>query len=666
MPYEADLIRRLGFEVFTPKIIPASGFRSGAVTHEFDATLSIPPRALSRLNAVNFYEGQWSPQTVKLLNRYFKTLFVMPHGECLREAVEKFDGRIVLRAFGLDSDTTYADVIERLHSPRTLRKIEALGDRFVFGEGYDNLHLIEPHPIASRAVHLPLGAPLGLLAQQPTWANIDRRILLSCPSIGVDAYYARVYGEFRSQFGDLPYVVSGVQEQRIEDDNVLGFVDDEDLSRLYSTCSVLYYPSREPRHVHYTPVEAAAAGQPIVFYRGSLLDHLTGGDARGGVDTPTEARALIERLLAGDRDLATELVESQRRLRHRFDDQFCLETWQRSFDELDIGITEPATRVRHVVRELGRSVLLPAAHGRASIRPVTPPPIPRATLPEHEYFAEHGTSLRDGLDLAQPTAPSFVAALDGFGQAEPGGRWIVEPNAEIVLRHTLPSSFRLAIEAFPAPGVDAALVEVRVGRRSRQLAIDVRTPGTSATRLLEFERVARGRDTIHISPCATPSARQIGVTRVRMLPEVTPFPRSGDTPGAVLGRIDFSDPDMSGLVDATVGLSGWEGWGRWTDGRRVRFELAHSVVGRVTLGVRASAYGPNVDRPVVAAIGAARAVLAFPAGIPDSAVCVDLEVVEASNVITLEIPHPAPTPDDPRLLGVGVAEIVLLVASTTS
>ena len=48
MPYECPLLQRHGFEVFVPKVIPAKGFRSGAVDFSYDSSLSIPAAALSR------------------------------------------------------------------------------------------------------------------------------------------------------------------------------------------------------------------------------------------------------------------------------------------------------------------------------------------------------------------------------------------------------------------------------------------------------------------------------------------------------------------------------------------------------------------------------------------------------------------------------------------
>src|SRR6266478_6746744 len=108
MPYEAQLLLNLGSEVFVPKVIPkAASFRSGAVDFSYDASLTIPKRALMRLNQFNFYEEIWPGDIVAIANRYFGTVFTIPYSNQVPEVLGKFEGQIVFRAFGLDNSQTY-------------------------------------------------------------------------------------------------------------------------------------------------------------------------------------------------------------------------------------------------------------------------------------------------------------------------------------------------------------------------------------------------------------------------------------------------------------------------------------------------------------------------------------------------------------------------------
>ena len=56
MPAEVPILRSLGWEVFVPKVVPDHdpGFRSAAITWEYDAALGLPRTALAVLNRHNF------------------------------------------------------------------------------------------------------------------------------------------------------------------------------------------------------------------------------------------------------------------------------------------------------------------------------------------------------------------------------------------------------------------------------------------------------------------------------------------------------------------------------------------------------------------------------------------------------------------------------------
>src|ERR1700726_4866441 len=76
MPAEVPILRSLGWEVFVPKVIPDHdpGYRSAAITYEYDAALALPEPALRVLNRHNFYEAGWSPTVEEIVNRYFTVI----------------------------------------------------------------------------------------------------------------------------------------------------------------------------------------------------------------------------------------------------------------------------------------------------------------------------------------------------------------------------------------------------------------------------------------------------------------------------------------------------------------------------------------------------------------------------------------------------------------
>jgi len=307
-------MQRLGFEVFVPKLIPKSGFRSGLVDYSYDSSLSIPAKVLSRLNQFNFYEEEWPTDITEATNRYFGTAFTIPHARQCSEVVDNFEGQIVFRAFGLDSTHTYKRVLDDLYGALLMRKLRGLGARFWFGEGYSNLHECEEAFFAERSLFLPIGAPDHLFRNAGQWKGTERKILFICPNATTDPYYANLYRTFKSNFGDLPHVIVGAQDVPMDDPNVLGFISDERLANLYLDCAALYYPSTEPRHVHYSPVEAAIIGMPVVFFEGSLLDRMSNNVTHGRVASVSEARSVLVRILEGDSTLIDEIRNDQREL----------------------------------------------------------------------------------------------------------------------------------------------------------------------------------------------------------------------------------------------------------------------------------------------------------------------------------------------------------------
>jgi hypothetical protein len=654
MPYEADLIHRLGFEVFTPKVIPESRFRSAMVTHEFDRTLSIPTKALKALNRQNFYEDAWRPDVVTALNRYFGSVFVIPHGIGVGQALDNFEGNILLRAFGLsEAGGTYADLLSYLHSSTLLRRIDAIHDRFFFAEGYDNLHDPEPPELAGTAMHLPLGAPRYIVEQTPGWKHTDRRILFSCPSIAADPHQRQVYDDFRVVFGDMPHAIVGAQETPIDDPNVLGFVTDDQLSHLYRSCSALYYHSREPRHVHYTPLEAAAAGMPIVFHRGSLVDRLSGGNALGGVHTSDEARALLVRLVEGDDEFAAELVASQTALLDSFRDQYCREEWRRQLTRAGIVSDSRPGVVRTVWTEARRLGLRPLAHGRATLRlaAVAPPAAP--VLPVGETSLPPTGSLADGLDFADRRWPDYVQFVDGVGPAEPGGRWVHEPAVTIALTHSVAGPFRLALKPLSYPDVHEVPITIRVGDSTESTTI-----GGGDAQLVRFD-VAKPANVIEIQDRSARGERyahRFGLARMQLI-EDSPFPNDDGAVGHVLAEMDFSQPEVPACVAAMRGLSGWEGWGRWSDRGTVVFDLTHIITGRLSVAVRGVAHGRNVGQPIEVEIGDERRSIVLGDSFPAPEAVVDFDVHTTADSVKLHIPYPSRTDTDQRLLGIGLTSV---------
>lgn len=426
MPYETRLLERLGFEVFTPKIIPnAAWFRSGAVDYASDARLTIPPDVLKLFNGFDFYSSPWPSDITFNLNRYFGSAFVAPINGCFQEVMTKFEGQILLRAFGLDNTMTYEKALRIIAGSQAFAWIHAAGDRFWFAQGYEQLAECEPPLIADRALYTPLGLPDAFWRSKDRWTGERREILFVCPNVVSNPYYAQIYREFKAAFGDLPHVIVGAQDVPVDDPHMLGYVSDDQLDELYRQCAALFYHSREKRHLHYSPIEAAIVGTPIVFYDDCLLARLVGHRMQGAVATAEEAYTLLEKLVNGDARTIGSLREDQRSIGNHFSDEHCMAAWRAA---ADTGPWGAALRRESWIGSLGREATRSLRYRKrlglvsAPIAPNDPPPdalsvpgeqkaVPLAPYESLAWF--------DPIDLGNGTVTPGAAPPDVFlGRAD--------------------------------------------------------------------------------------------------------------------------------------------------------------------------------------------------------------------------------------------------------
>lgn len=308
MPDEVGILRSLGFAVFTPRILPRGlEGRSTVVEAMPDrAALALPHETLDVLERFPFYARRWTPTLASILNEHFDTVVTAFYPECFSSAVRYFDGRIVARCFGREGDETYRDWTAHWGQPDLEDLIEAAGSRYVFGQGYPFLSEVEPPVHARRAHTLPIPAPSWAASRAATWNGSGGFVLLNIPLIGVAPYYRAMYDRAARAFAGLPLRIFGHQPVPIEDPAIVGSPGNDALLDLYAACAVFAYPSAEPRHLHYPPLEALTVGAPVLYLRGSLLDRLTPG-LPGGCADLAEMRERAASLVSGDADLSATL-----------------------------------------------------------------------------------------------------------------------------------------------------------------------------------------------------------------------------------------------------------------------------------------------------------------------------------------------------------------------
>jgi hypothetical protein len=332
MSAEVPILRSLGWEVFIPKIIPDHdpGYRSAAITHEYDAALRLPDAALRVLNGHDFYERNWTPTVEDIINRYFSATVAhfSYYTATLSEAARKFHGRLIARAFGREHPRTYAQFAEIGPRKNLLSELAALEDRFVFAQAYHNISDVEPPELTNRAHTIIVPLPSDFYLHQNIWNGSGSKAVFLCPAIRPASYYGDIYDGIKRNFGDLPHIIFGRQVVSLDDPSILPYLTDAELVDLYASAPVFVYPHTEPRHVHYSPLEAMVVGTPTLYLRGALIDTLTNGaDLPGACSNVKEMWAKAQRLLQGDQILAEAIRATQGQVLERFSPDIAQRQW---------------------------------------------------------------------------------------------------------------------------------------------------------------------------------------------------------------------------------------------------------------------------------------------------------------------------------------------------
>lgn len=331
--FEVPLIRSLGLEVYSSKVIPDhTDFMSGSVDYSDDEDSTLPAWALDLLNRHNFYEKAVTPEVLEVINGYFGTVISNYFGPNLASLVKGYTGRMVVRVFGREHPNNYSGYMSACCGRDYWENVWRMGERFWLGACYETIPDIEETLLRQRTLYLPLGMPEAAFRPGHTWRGSKPRILFVCPRINTEPpYYLRIYRAFKEAFGDLPHVIAGRQPTPVDDGHVTGALDEDAYRHLFDESRVMFYHSREPRHLHYHPLEAIARGMPVVYMRGGVLEQYGGSDQPGACETLAEAREKVERLLAGDEELAARIVAAQDVLIERFRYDYNRRVWEEQF-----------------------------------------------------------------------------------------------------------------------------------------------------------------------------------------------------------------------------------------------------------------------------------------------------------------------------------------------
>lgn len=345
---ECALLEKLGCEILTPKICPEELLvRSGSIDYSYDRTLTIAATDLAILNNCDFYAKDINPAALALLRDHFDAVFLSGGHPTIETFQQNFPGLLILRAFGRENRFTYTSLMDQSQkkprwqrwqdrllfrpgawsSPTLLDQLIARGNCFLFGGSYREVIDNESAKLKAAAAFLPIGLPRETWTMADSWTGGDARVMFVCPVIH-NPYYAKVYAEFKTEMGGLPYAVYGNQTIDHGDPHIVGFLPRADYDERMCRHAAMFYHSSEPCHIHFHPIEAVAIGVPLVYMAGGMLERMGGPNQPGLCRTPGEAKDKLRRIIAGDRELIDSIRSAQPKLLDEFRDEFVESAWR--------------------------------------------------------------------------------------------------------------------------------------------------------------------------------------------------------------------------------------------------------------------------------------------------------------------------------------------------
>ena len=330
--FEVPLVRSLGLEVYTSKLLPQDDYLSCSSDYDDDFYSTLPESVLTCLNSHNFYEDSFTPQVAHYLNTYCDVVIAAAFPRLLTELVRHYKGRILIRVFGREAPYNYSDYFKTLDGGDLWSRLAEISHRFWLAASYVTIPEIEDSLLKTRSVILPVGIPKMYIPDKFFWQGTIKKVLFVCPKIASSAfYYGKIYEEFKANLGDLPYLVAGHQPNRVNDPNVIGFASDDIYRTYFKDLALMFYHSREPRHLHYHPLEAIASGMPVIYMRGGLMERFGGQEQPGACNDYYEAREKIQRILDGDDEFIKVIQESQLEILKLFKWGYIRNEWQKIF-----------------------------------------------------------------------------------------------------------------------------------------------------------------------------------------------------------------------------------------------------------------------------------------------------------------------------------------------
>ena len=282
--------------------------------YKYDYSLqNITEKELNTLNKIEWYSNEnISEEVINILNNKFKFIFItlLTNNNLLKQLISNYKGNIYYRFFGKESNLSYKPSIDNYNS-QNIKYI------FSYPEIYNfeiSLKTNNNFFNSNNSYVIPLGIPDNIFKYEKTYNPLKNKLCFICSKIQLCPYYTDIYNNFIIDLGKkYDYVLLGKDNENINSIYKMNNLNDDDYYKTISECKLLYYHSKEPRHLHYHPLEAIIIGIPVIFYEESLLNSYL-NNSPGKCKNLKEVYLKIDKIFNNDINFINKIILEQNKI----------------------------------------------------------------------------------------------------------------------------------------------------------------------------------------------------------------------------------------------------------------------------------------------------------------------------------------------------------------
>ena len=308
---EVTLLQRLGHNVYLPL---AEKQIEGSMSAR--RNIALDSHVMDVLDAYNPYQHRPSDRVINVLTEHFDLIIMCLIDMSFMKRIASLCNKpIFIRVFGREHPANYASFLANVKAHSNVN----------FLASYKQVIAHEPVATRNRFAFLPLPVNYHMSQYEGTWKGDVPSIMFVCSYIDHNPYYSDIYNAFKQDFGMFAHRVYGKQPAAgrlvAADACIVPNCSDAQYVAALQSHKVMFYHNREPRHIHYHPIEAVQIGMPVVFMSGGLFDAFTDGKSSGRCTDIDEARTKIARVMSDDRDFIERVIADNRRVLEHFSEE---------------------------------------------------------------------------------------------------------------------------------------------------------------------------------------------------------------------------------------------------------------------------------------------------------------------------------------------------------